>query len=190
MISELSAVNTMLSAIGGAPVNSITGPVSVDVASARNILEEVRQEVLMTGWSFNTSYRVPLTPQPDGRIRLPASTLRIDASSDTPSWVDPVQRGEWLFDRKAQSYTFSGPFQIDLIIDLAWSEMPMAAQRYITAKAARVFVARMDGDEKRIRMAQVDEMSAMAVLKQHELEVGDYSIFDNETAFRILYRGH
>ena len=36
--SELQAVNIMLSTIGEAPVNSITGTTTVDVSTAKNIL--------------------------------------------------------------------------------------------------------------------------------------------------------
>ena len=36
--TELQAVNTMLSVIGEAPVNSITGTTTVDVSVAKNIL--------------------------------------------------------------------------------------------------------------------------------------------------------
>ena len=38
--TELQAVNTMLSVIGEAPVNSITGTTTVDVSVAKNILDE------------------------------------------------------------------------------------------------------------------------------------------------------
>ena len=52
--TELQAVNTMLSTIGEAPVNSITGTTTVDVSVAKNILDETSMSVQSQGWNFNT----------------------------------------------------------------------------------------------------------------------------------------
>ena len=52
--TELQSVNTMLSVIGEAPVNSITGTTTVDVSVAKNILDETSMSVQSIGWNFNT----------------------------------------------------------------------------------------------------------------------------------------
>ena len=54
--TELQAVNTMLSVIGEAPVNSITGTTTVDVSVAKNILDETSLSIQSQGWNFNTNY--------------------------------------------------------------------------------------------------------------------------------------
>ena len=54
--TELQAVNTMLSTIGEAPVNSITGTTTVDVSVAKNILDETSMSIQSQGWNFNTNY--------------------------------------------------------------------------------------------------------------------------------------
>ena len=43
--TELQSVNTMLSTIGEAPVNSITGTTTVDVSTAINILNETSMSI-------------------------------------------------------------------------------------------------------------------------------------------------
>ena len=50
--TELQAVNQMLSVIGEAPVNSITGTVTTDVSVAKNILDETSMSVQSMGWNF------------------------------------------------------------------------------------------------------------------------------------------
>ena len=45
--TELQSVNTMLSVIGEAPVNSITGTTTVDVSVAKNILDETSMSCLL-----------------------------------------------------------------------------------------------------------------------------------------------
>jgi hypothetical protein len=43
--SELEAVNTILSTVGEAPLNSLTGSLPVDGTMARNVLNEINREV-------------------------------------------------------------------------------------------------------------------------------------------------
>ena len=54
--TELQTVNQMLSVIGEAPVNSITGTVTTDVSVAKNILDETSMSIQSMGWNFNTHY--------------------------------------------------------------------------------------------------------------------------------------
>ena len=58
--TELEAVNTILSTIGEAPINSLTGTLPVDATTAKNILSEINREVQSAGWKWNTHYKVPL----------------------------------------------------------------------------------------------------------------------------------
>ena len=67
--SELQAVNIMLSSIGEAPVNSITGTTTVDVSTAKNILDETSMSIQSQGWHFNTheNYKT-LSLDTDGKV--------------------------------------------------------------------------------------------------------------------------
>ena len=49
--TELQTVNQMLSVIGEAPVNAITGTVTTDVSVAKNILDETTMSVQSMGWN-------------------------------------------------------------------------------------------------------------------------------------------
>ena len=55
--TELEAVNTILSTIGEAPINSLTGALPVDATVAKNVLSEIAREVQSAGWHFNTHYK-------------------------------------------------------------------------------------------------------------------------------------
>lgn len=189
MLSELQAVNIMLSTIGSAPVNTISGTVSADVALAKNILDEVRLDVLLEGWNFNTTTGVQVSPESDGRIPLEDDVLRVDLTDDYYSDANPVQRGGYLYDRKNLSYTWSTGLTLDFIVDLDWDELPQVARRYIAARAARVMAGRLDTESRRVAMAQADELQALANMQRHETDTGDYTIFDSSTARTILRRG-
>ena len=51
--TKLDAVNTMLSAIGEAPVNSLSSGL-IEAEIAETILDTVNTEVQSMGWHFNT----------------------------------------------------------------------------------------------------------------------------------------
>jgi hypothetical protein len=55
-MTELEAVNIMLSVIGEAPVDYIEGVTDSDVVVAKNILSEARRELCLQPWKFNTEY--------------------------------------------------------------------------------------------------------------------------------------
>ena len=52
--TKLKAVNTLLSIIGEAPVNSLTPPLTGDTSLAESVLDEISTEVQGGGWSWNT----------------------------------------------------------------------------------------------------------------------------------------
>ena len=57
-MTELEAVNILLTTIGEAPVNTLTGNQVTDVSIANQVLNEVSREVQSQGWHFNTEQRV------------------------------------------------------------------------------------------------------------------------------------
>lgn len=61
-LTELEAVNSMLAAIGEAPVSTLTGATQADVQMAINILRDVTREVQSWGWRFNTEFGMEILP--------------------------------------------------------------------------------------------------------------------------------
>ena len=75
--TELEAVNTILSTIGEAPLNTLTGSLPVDGTMAQNILDEINREVQSIGWHWNTHYKVDLNRDTDNKIPVGTDVLRI-----------------------------------------------------------------------------------------------------------------
>jgi hypothetical protein len=53
-MTELEAVNVLLTTIGEAPVNTLTGNQVTDVTVAKQVLLEISREIQSQGWHFNT----------------------------------------------------------------------------------------------------------------------------------------
>ena len=72
--TQLDAVNTMLSAIGEAPVNSLSSGL-VEAEVAESILNTVDREVQAMGWHFNTELNKSFAQDTSGNILLPPDVL-------------------------------------------------------------------------------------------------------------------
>ena len=75
----LSAVNSVLSAIGQAPVDVVDQD-NPEVMMILQIIKEVSKDVQAEGWIFNQEYRLCWEPDDDGYIQIPPDVLRLDIS--------------------------------------------------------------------------------------------------------------
>ncbi len=200
MTTELNAVNTMLSGIGEPPVTTLDGQTNADAAIAQNILLEINREIQTMGWHFNTQFDVEFQPNTDGEIVLPTNVVRIDIDprvrSGTPDMVsnltdnrDITQRGTKLFNKTKNTFVFEKNVKVTVVYLLEFTELPEAARRYITVKAARVFQDRMVGSQKHHNFTRGDEIRALALMKEFEMDTADYTIFGNYDTLRIVNRG-
>lgn len=188
--TKLNAVNTMLSAIGESPVNQLGVLAPADAVLAETILNETAKEVQTEGWHFNTHYDWDLPRNADNKILLPENTARVDLPKYSNPAVDIIQRGKYLYDRKNNTTTFpSDVDNITIIFMLDWDDLPEAARRYITIKAARVFGDRTLGSTQHHAYTQQDEMRALATLREYETDTADLTIFDHNDVSSSLERG-
>jgi len=191
MLSELEAVNTMLSTVGQSPVSSLSGAISPDVELAKHILRSEKKNTLLRGWNFNRE-EMKLTPDDIGKIRIPDDTLQIDLNPDNYELFRDYQithRGEYLYNRKGNTYVFSKAVPVVITLDLEWRYLPEVCRKYIEARAARIFGERLDADQLRQRSAQESEYNALSALKAHELEDSDFTMLADFNSQYITRRG-
>lgn len=193
--SHLTAVNTMLSAIGEIPTTQVIldAGSSADVVMAKQILDEVNKEVQGQGWHFNTEYDVELTPAGDKHIVLGTNIARVDLEPANQNGLDVIVKwtsAEYrLYDKKDKTYEFDNTVKATVVYFYDFIGLPHAAQHYITIKASRVFQDRMVGSQLHHKYYATDEYRALADLKDWEGETADHSIFDNYGTYRVIKRG-
>lgn len=176
LTTKLEAVNEVLSGIGESPVSSLdSGFITASMASSK--IDSVSREVQERGWYFNTETGHRLAPDFEGFIRLPANTLRVDSSDIRRGTV--TQRGLRLYDNVQHTYKFKRAIEVDIVVCLAFDELPEAAKRYITLRTKRLFQDDIMGAPGQHQTQSEDEIRAYAKLEQMDSEVGDYNIFDN-----------
>jgi len=186
--TELEAVNIMLAAIGEAPVNTLTGTLPVDVRLAQSTLTEVNKEVQSEGWSFNTE--IDVTQQRDSstqQINLSTDILRIDPNIHQHPTIDAIQRGLKLYDRLNNKYEFDEDLICTVVYFRTFVEIPEPARRYITIKAARIFVDRLVSDDGLRTYTQQDEIRARAILMETDLANGDHNLLRGDPSLTSVF---
>ena len=189
--TQLECVNTMLSTIGEAPVNSLSGVLPLDASTAVNILNEVNREVQSAGWKFNTSWKVALNRDVNNKLVVGADVLHIefDHLRESKSSYDPVLRGNYLYNLAKESYTWDKDFEyVTVIYLLDFENIPEQARRYITIRAARVFHDRTLGANTIHKFSSEDEARSLAVMRQAEAATADNSIFNSYLTNYIVNR--
>ena len=187
--NKLQAINTMLSAIGEPPVNSLAAQ-RADSLIAQSILDETTRDILSYGWQFNTDENVVMTPETTtGFLYISDSIVRVDiAYTDDTVALEIVIRGNRLYNRLTSSYVFTEALTTTQVTLLDFDEMPEIAKRYITIRASRIFQDRVVGSSTLHAFEMQDEIAALARLTEYENEVGDYNIFQGESVIRPFLR--
>ena len=163
--TQLEAINTMLSTIGEAPVNSLTGSLPVDASMAVNILNEVNREVQSAGWKFNTSWKKSIQRDVNNKIVIGTDVLHIefDHLRYSKASYDPVMRGSYLYNLVDESYTWNKDFDYVTVIHLLDLELiPEQARRYITIRASRIFHDRTLGANTLHKFSEQYELASFA----------------------------
>lgn len=190
LTTKLEAVNTMIAVIGEAPVNTLGGTaVPITVVQAENVLDETSRAVQSEGWHFNTEHEYPFTPDAtNSKITLPSNVLTIDLDPQIYTDVDPVQRGNTLYDRKKHTDIWTKEVKASVTFQLDFTEIPEQFRNYITIKAARIFSNRFLGSREIEGFALRDEVEAKARAIDSDSENADRTIFDNYSVMRVLDR--
>ena len=191
--TELEAVNVILSTIGEAPLNSLSGSLPVDGTMAKNVLSEISREVQSSGWHFNTHYKSTLTRDTNNNIPVATNVVRVelDPNLESKGDYDLVQRDGKLFNLAKNTDVFDKDFEnVTQVLLLPFNEIPEQAKRYITIRSARVFHDRTLGANTLHKFSQEDEKQALSILRNAEMRTGDYTIFDTPEQIYTIARNN
>ena len=184
--TQLDAINTMLSAIGEAPVSSLSSGL-IEAEIAETILNTVDREVQSMGWHFNRELNKLFAISTDGEIILPADILRADATLGAES-PDLVQRGSKMYDRKNHTFNIGAASALDIVVQLTFNDLPEVCKRYVILRATRIFQDRVVGSNTLHDFQMRDEQGALMELKEFDKASDDHNIFDNYDTYAIIDR--
>ena len=190
--TELSSVNSILMAIGQAPINRIYQKekynnnntelvyINPEVAFVHSLLMEVNADVQNEGWVFNRENNLPLTPAEDGCIYVPENILRMDVyENDVYRTTDLVKRNGKLYDKLHHTFEFDP--QRDIHFNIVWKweyeELPSVFKRYITLRASGRAATQLVTNPQLVQLLGTQEAQTRAACMEYECNQGDHTFF-------------
>ena len=177
--TELSAVNSILGAIGQSPVTSIVKE-NPEVGFIYNLLRDSNVDLQNEGWHFNTERHVEYTPDSNGKIAVGSDVLRMDT---TDGWVDRthdvVKRNGYLYDKYNHTDDFSDhtTIKLDIVKLIAFEDIPSVFQRYIIYKASLMAATQLVANAQLVQLLTLQEQQARATCQEYECNQGNHNMF-------------
>jgi len=186
--TETSAVNSILGAIGQAPVTALVFD-NPEISFIYNLLRDANVDTQAEGWHFNTEKHVKYTPDSTGKIAIANDVLQLDVSE---GWVrrtyNVVRRGGYLYDKIDHTNDFSSIDSIDLDVVLLqnYEDLPVIFRRYITYRASRMAATQLVANPNLVKLIAQQEALSRAALMEYECNQGNHSMFGfpENTAFQ------
>ena len=185
--TELSSVNSILAAIGQAPISRIYNKtdgkltyINPEISFIHQILMEVNSDVQNEGWVFNTEYHYPLTPDSKGEIHVPENVLRLDMSDNsTYRTTNFVLRKGKLYDKYNHTFIYEPTvaFHFDVTWKWEYEELPSVFKRYITLRSSGRAATQLVTNPQLVQLLGQQEAQARAACMEYECNQADASFF-------------
>lgn len=183
-LTELDAINQILSAIGSDPVTTLEDSTDIDVINARRLLKDVSRQIQRQGWDFNKTTRT-YTPD-ENTHRIPWDDTIITLQSNDNNVY--VKRGKYLFDVTNDTYTFMEPLEVTVIYGVDFDDLPDCFKNYVTAKTAIDFQTRYFGDTAVSQDLQMAYAQAYQDLVQYDMSMQDVNMLNLTGVSEVLQR--
>ena len=169
-MSELEAVNLLLSAIGEAAVSSLETATTVEVTQAKNLLSNVNRAAQQKGWHFNTEWDVVLTRDSDDMIPLSESILSVYQPGQLMT-IRGRSGSMYAYDLDNNTFIWTKNLNNAVTITLLdFIDSPNTFRQYVTTRAARIFQEEIIGQVSAETVNRQEEAEAYADLLDDDAE--------------------
>ena len=195
--TELSAVNSILGAIGQAPITQLKDPTTGVVTNSNpeiqfiyNLLRDANVEVQAEGWHFNRERHVPFQPDVNHHIVIPADVVKIDLPDN---WArrhyNFVRRNGRLYDKIKHTDEFpdiADHIELDVIRVYNFEDVPQVFKTYITYRASRLAATQLVANPQLVQLLGQQEALSRASVMEYECNQGNHSMFgfEDETSYQ------
>ena len=184
--TELSAVNSILGAIGQSPLTTLNFD-NPEVAMIFNLLRDANVDTQAEGWHFNTEKHVKFTPDANGKIAIGNDILSMDLHDNQARRTSNlVRRNGFLYDKQDHTDVFTTDLDLDIVRLYLFEDLPIVFRRFITYRASRLAATQLVANQALVRLLGVQEQQARAALMEYECNQGDHSMlgFEEDTAYQ------
>jgi len=196
--TELSAVNSILGAIGQAPITALNTQTTTtsdssqisenpEIAMIYNLLRDANVDTQAEGWHFNTEYHVKFSPDADKKIAIGNDILSMDLhDNQARRHHNLVRRNGFLYDKIDHTDEFDGDIDLDVVRLYAFEDLPIPFRRFITYRAMTAAATQLVANPNLVRLLGQQAGLARAALQEYECNQGDFSMmgFPEGTAYQ------
>ena len=181
--TNLSAVNSILGAIGQSPITTTLNFENPEIRFIFNILTEVNKDVQNEGWVFNSETQVKKSPDSTTKkIAITDDIIRFDISDGqvfrTQDVIRKVSNGQaYLWDKVKQSYEFDSDVYMDVVYLYEYENLPQVFKRYIVSRASVRAATQLVNNPQLVQLLQQQEAYNRAGCIEYECSQGDHSYF-------------
>ena len=181
--TELSAVNSILGAIGQSPITDLeVGKANPEVGYVYNLLRDSNIDVQTEGWHFNTEKGKTYYKDASDKIKIGNDIIRIDV---TDPWThrnyDVVKRNGYLYDKFDHTDDWSelsdSGINLDVTFLFSFENLPTPFKRYIIYRASRMAAVQLVSNGDLAKLLTVQEQQARAACMEYECNQGNHSMF-------------
>jgi len=178
--TELSAVNSILGAIGQSPLTTLNFD-NPEVAMIFNLLRDANVDTQAEGWHFNTEKHVKFAIDANGKIAIGNDILSMDLHENPAKRThDLVRRAGFLYDKIDHTDVFTADLTLDVVRLYNFEDLPVIFRRYITYRASRVAATKLVANPQLVKLLAQQEALARAALMEYECNQADHSMFGFE----------
>lgn len=170
VMTELDAINFMLSAIGSDPINNAEDTTDIDVDNAKRILENVSRGIQRQGWDFNTEENVVLNPNAyDNKILWDDTIIKFSATDGNVY----TKRNKYVYDVTNKTFKFTKGITLNIIRAVDFEDLPDCFRNYIATKSALAFQQRYQCDSAVVQELQSELLEAHAEIVQYDIDMSE-----------------
>ncbi len=196
--TELSAVNSILGAIGQAPITALNTQTTTtsdssqisenpEIAMIYNLLRDANVDTQSEGWHFNTEYHVKFTPNSNKKIAIGDDILSMDLhDNQARRHHNLVRRNGFIYDKIDHTDEFDGDLDLDVVRLYNFEDLPIVFRRFITYRAMAAAATQLVANPNLVRLLTNQASLARAALQEYECNQGDFSMmgFPEGTAYQ------
>jgi hypothetical protein len=178
-------VNSLLLSISETPLDALE-PIDghYEAQLAVGFIEEAKKEFLSEGWAFNTDTNWSFLPDSQGYITLPDVAISVDPSAGENYTVKSGR----IYNLDDKTFKFTAPVECDVIWEEDFDNIPQVFAVAILAQAKERFYATVVGVDATLQFLQKEAFELMVKARRSEIQMGDYSIFDDGYTNRPMRR--
>ncbi len=185
--TELSAVNSVLGAIGQSPVTKINND-NPEQSFIYNLIKECNMDIQQEGWSFNKEYHVAITPAASvagnktdyGYITHPPDVLQYSLHGGLEKKSQRlIRRNGRVYDTvdHTDEFKVGDEISVDRILLFKFEDLPHVFRRYVIYCASTRAAIQLVGNPQLAQLLQTKEATSRAACLEYECNQTDPSFF-------------